>query len=590
MSIHHWTSYNAHEGPSFLPEDGRTLMISVILDAGSQEDFEGIRVIIVRRETEGADMSVKERTDPARSSYVTGVNYRKTLTNLRSREKNRGHLTHMTEGKKICTVIFELAPTQTYWGQFARLVLIDQQTSSTSLRIIHDHFEHSVSSTLLFLHCSHSPRPEFSPGGSIRKPTRVRAHDIRVIPVPKSRPPWPTFSLPPALLSRIVLFAFSEKQKGWRKGLLACSLVCRAWAYLADLVFNDFLDTSTSRTDHDPPNITTVSRSLLRNVARGLLITSFSPTKYLRPTRVTNVAFMAFCEAQNTILRIANSVIDMSLESTHAFLFQDFYDILCGLRNVQNLRVTRSHRFGPPAAEDVRHLTFEEIMKIITFWPDLRKLRIVNWKSLPESTSSFGGAGTENIIASSIENLNLSIGRLGGAKLLSLTGPSHSPTHLRVARFDAVKGLTNSDLLAFLLRVAPTLTSLSITACPIPRSSDDEEYAIDVAMPCMTSLENLLLDGDLSTANALTRKVRRRPRDDNKRRHRISLSNPPMMILEDVLEAVSITGWESICVYLESSMGCSIRSSVEVAQVARTRGIDFRVSISPRELASPDGF
>ncbi|KAG6873799.1 hypothetical protein C0995_011024 [Termitomyces sp. Mi166 len=122
------------------------------------------------------------------------------------------------------------------------------------------------------------------------------------------------------------------------------------------------------------------------------------------------------------------------------------------------------------------------------------------------------------------------------------------------------------------------------------RNSDDEEYAIDAAIPSLTSLETLVLDGDLSSEKALIRKVRQRPRDEDTTRtmHRISLRNPLVIRLEKVLDALSVTGWDSICVYLDTPVGYSPRSSADVAQAAMERGIDFRVFLSPRELESDD--
>ncbi|KAH0583507.1 hypothetical protein J132_09661 [Termitomyces sp. J132] len=583
----HWTSYNTDEGPSFLPEDGRTLMISIVLDAGAQKDFEGIRVVVVRRENDGAEMFVKECTDLARSSYMMGLNHRKALTTSRIHAKSGGNRICMAENEKLCTLIFELAPSQTYWGHFARLVLIGHQTSQPSLRVIHDHIEHKVSSTILFLHCNHSAQPEFSPGGNVRKPTRARAHYVRVIPVPETRPPQPTFNLPQPVLSRIVFLAFSDKQKGWRRGLLSCGLVCKSWVYLVDFFFNDFHDSDMCRLDHDPPNIANVARSLEKDLSRSPLISTYSPAKYLRSTRVTNTEFMMFCEAQNRILRYATSITNIAIESTHAFLFQEFYDILCSLKDVNNLRVTPM-RFGPRDSGDIRHLTYEEILKIISVWPHLKRLNIVNWKlSADLDSSSSSDVLLENVrVTCPIEDLNLRIGKLTGPLLMRLTGPSFSPPTLRVVRFDAIKGLTNSDFLAFLLRVSPTLVSLSVSACPMWRTSDDEEYAIDTAMPSLTSLETLILEGDLSSEKALIQKVRQRPSDVNIawKRHCISLCNPLMMRLESVLDAVSVTGWDSIHVYLDTPVGYSPQTSVEVVQAAKARGIDFRLSISPMEL------
>ncbi|KAG6900671.1 hypothetical protein C0993_005904 [Termitomyces sp. T159_Od127] len=306
-----------------------------------------------------------------------------------------------------------------------------------------------------------------------------------------------------------------------------------------------------------------------------------SPSQYLRPTRVTNTAFRAFCEAQNTILRYATAVTDVAIESTHTVLFNEFYDILCGLRSVSNLQVTGTQRFGPPDTGDIRPLTFDEILKIISLWSHLKELSIFNFKlsSGFDSPSSSGTDIKDVEITCPIENLNLGIGMLKSSLLMRLTGPLYSPPTIRFARFDAVKGLTNSDFLAFLMRVSSTLVSLVVSACPMWRNSDDEEYAIDAAMPSLKFLETLILEGDLSSEKALIRKVRQRPLGEGtiRNRHQISLSSPKMVQLDVLMDAVSVTGWDTIHVYLDTPAGYSPQLSSEVTQAGKARGVDFRV-------------
>lgn len=172
---------------------------------------------------------------------------------------------------------------------------------------------------------------------------------------------------------------------------------------------------------------------------------------------------------------------------------------------------------------------------------------------------------------------------LKGPLLMRLTGLFSLPPTIRVARFDDIRGLTNSDLLAFLLRVSPTLVSLHISACGMWRDSDDEEYAIDVAMPGLTSLETLILEGDLTSEKALIRKVRRQQDErTTQNRHKISLSSPKMVRLDAIMDAVAVTGWDTIDMYLDTSAGYSPQLSAEVTQAAKARGVDFCIGILPR--------
>ncbi|KAG6812074.1 hypothetical protein H0H92_004540 [Tricholoma furcatifolium] len=596
MAAAHWTSYYTDEGPSSLSEDGRTLMISVVLDAGAEKDYDGIRVIIVNREE---DMFVNDKMDLFRPSHAIGSNYRKSLTSYYSLQKPpTSHEAHVAKTEKLCTVIFELVSLTTYLGQFASLLPVGYSTevsSQRSARVILDHIEHRVSSTLFFVYCNYSMQPNFSPGGTVMKPTRLRAHYIRVIPVAKSRPPWPTWNLPQTLLSYIMTIAFSEKPKGWRKGLLACSLVCKSWAYLVELFFNDFHGIAASCADHNPPSISSVARSLEMNLSRGVLIKSYSPNQYLRPVRrFTDVAFLAYCQAQNTILRKATAVGHVSLELTHACVFRDLFDILRGLRHVQSLQVSHLQRYTPLAS--LRHFTFREILEIISWWPRLRKLTITSW----EESSKWHPPLSAGPQPYSITDIDLGVGRLDLPDLLNLTGPLCAPPTLRIAHFTSIGGLTNGDFTIFLRHVAPTLVDLSIIACSFHRYHEDEEHALDATIPFLTSLENLVIDGDLSTVKVLSCKIKDNPPQPGRhsgfqpfggdngiitdRKHCISFKNSRKMELESVLEALSVTGWDSICIHLNSANEYYPQDSARVSQAARARGIDFRVSIAAQSL------
>jgi hypothetical protein len=94
-----------------------------------------------------------------------------------------------------------------------------------------------------------------------------------------------------------------------------------------------------------------------------------------------------------------------------------------------------------------------------------------------------------------------------GEQMFRFTSPTQ-PT-LRVLYLIAVEGLSNNGLLNFLLQVSPTLTDLFIINCTLPRSTDDEEFAIDAVIPKMLRLKAMQTVGPgLLSVSAIARKSR----------------------------------------------------------------------------------
>lgn len=131
-----------------------------------------------------------------------------------------------------------------------------------------------------------------------------------------------------------------------------------------------------------------------------------------------------------------------------------------------------------------------------------------------------------------------------GGQLLRFASPSHSS--LRDLSLHSIKGLLNSDLLALLLRVSPTLTKLSIKHCAFPRTTEDEEYAIDVSMSGMECLTSASITGpNLATVLTIARKPQRKS-SNSKMRMSISIDGCLRFDMRGIVAALKTTGWSAI--------------------------------------------
>ncbi|KAF8076903.1 hypothetical protein FPV67DRAFT_1665142 [Lyophyllum atratum] len=315
--------------------------------------------------------------------------------------------------------------------------------------------------------------------------------------------------------------------------------------------------------------------------------------------RVTVANFVNYCKAKNTILRLATSLRHITVASTLVPLFQEFVDILCTLEDVQSFRSmnTSYWQLLPPERTPVRALSFADIERIIARWPHLTRLVLAGWTSPPPSSSqSFSSERSKDLDVVGqnteyedegleplcrIEDLTLVNGKLTASQLRFLASPSHhlAPT-LHRARFKDVRGISNSEFLAFLTSVASTLESLSIFRCNYPRASEDEEYAIDAAMPNLALLESLDVEGDHASTLSISRKTRRESWSGCAT-GRIVIDNPHSMDLASIVEALPVTGWDSVTVVRNPKKTYLPDLVLEASDIAQARGINFDLISSP---------
>ncbi|KAF8077633.1 hypothetical protein FPV67DRAFT_1462457 [Lyophyllum atratum] len=396
----HWMSYRGEASGYHEDLYPRSVMISVVLDAGCRNDFSGIRLVILRRDSGGAEATVRNCPELFKfyNGHHTHQKHRDALTSLRTSRELSNSLLHDyargSLGRKICTVIFELVLVQTddvpsleaekYRAELSPLQRQGLNPGDPAFHIVYDHAQRLNTPLLLFLKCSHAciTGSYFNMGRSCPGP-RIYVHTVRILPLLGNRPlPVP---LPLPLLKRCIIYAFADRQRGWRKGLLSCGLVCRSWAPILDLFFQHFHYPDQSQSS-DPPHISAVAVSLERTPFRAALVRGFTPLLYAPP----NVrATTTFFESQNAILRRAKSVEELSIRSTHPSLSEELLHILGGLREVRAFKVSSINlpSYRQTLTEEIDDFNISEIQSAIALWPHLRTLKIYNWKSLITSNT-----------------------------------------------------------------------------------------------------------------------------------------------------------------------------------------------------------
>jgi len=159
-----------------------------------------------------------------------------------------------------------------------------------------------------------------------------------------------------------------------------------------------------------------------------------------------------------------------------------------------------------------------------------------------------------------------------------------------------VCGLRNQDFRVFLTAVAHSISKIIVLQCIFSRDVD-EEFALDAAMPNLSSLETLSADGRSVSALAISR----RPLINSTASRDLhgSISIEPAgseLALHEVAEAMKVTTWKAIRVIWAPSRMASddptgVYSNTQVLttsissfnesdtmaarQVARKRGIMF---------------
>ncbi|RDB23682.1 hypothetical protein Hypma_009155 [Hypsizygus marmoreus] len=572
----HWFCYSQHEGPGQTTM-GTGCMVSVVLDGAARHHFSGIRLIIVYKESEALN-DVKKLTDCLRASKFgviqTGDRYPTYRELLRRRSASIQRTRSLSQAAStsalslpLCNVVFELVDANDDLSYAVALTLrLDLATTDADIapfRIIYDRIHPcnntlSHSSILAFLECSHpfdpTDRGAFEFFFYRRKACGIHAHSVRVLPViDTERAPCPP--LPPHVVSMIVTLAIGNdvrQQLGWRTSLLAYGLVCNGWVHVLDLFF------SWLPKQHDADAIK-VARSLERRPERAALMYSFSFWYYRAPEGEEEDKEM--WKSLMTILRLGTNVTDVKLCLVHESVVRELVQRLADLREVRACQVSPTYDEGLGVGR--RHLVCGISRRL-----------------------SRGGSNFPPLRCK-IEDLRLERGLITGTQLLQFALPIVKCVHL-----EHIDGVSNADFLTFLMLLAPTLTSLTVQNCEFARGEGKEEtgaevraetaeetetteateeHAVDTAMPYLTSLTQLSIDGKAGSALAIMRKPPLASRSPSPgppalNVSRILITDARGMSLASVLRAAERTHWDMVRVVWYG--GVTDYDMVEVAEVA----------------------
>ncbi|KAG6917325.1 hypothetical protein DXG01_002983 [Tephrocybe rancida] len=588
----YWTSHSLYEGPQFTPfsrnfgppsevpryDISQVALVSVVLEDGARFQFDVIRLIVVTKE---AGITLHTCNDELASYTTFPLNihipkYRHSLTRRRALLARQGVLGPVSD--KTCTVFLELLrPESLPGGPQQRPRLVQRASycpSQQDLQVIYDHTQPcspAHASMLLFLACSANLEAVLSKtifrGAVPPGHTAIRAHAFRVLPL-ATRSKCP--ELPPHIVRRIAEFAVAHKGRGWRKTLISCGLVSRAWKQVLDIYFQS-LGSIPRSAFADNPWVSSVARSLDLRPERGALIRSFSVYDYALRSKV-EAQDNYTAQDWDSLLTILGHVdpaglrvicLPVSVPTSVAGDLSTRFFTLCG---VKELHLGESHEGSENASFDM-----DTIQSWISQWPDLSVLRLDGWSKSGDidAATAPSTSGQFNLI-----KLTLSSGTLSASQLRRLT-PSSIP-RLKILQLVHVDGFSNHDFTLFLRAVASTLEEIFVAECEFSRGSPSEEFALDAAMPTLTALVRLYAFGP-GLASSLT--LARKPVSYSmlsSRRLMPSITLQPGkddVLSNELLQAVEVTGWVSIKIHFPASQDVPLDVVRSTKAAALRRGI-----------------
>lgn len=501
-----------------------------------------------------------------------GCKLAKTLT-------NDDTCTALAAPLPLCTLVFEVIDRGNSKWQQLELVLVLHPWEATETQSLHILYEYAQLCTptsrscILVLLGNHPFSRHFKKGNLFRPNpgsllptvmTGILAHGVRIIPPSASRRPF--IQLPEELLRIIFEEAKMDRfQFNWRKTLLSFALVCRAWSPASDCMYEEF---SQYNAGPAPPNAPRLAKTLELIPDLGKKIRLFDSSHFQRVQQESEAAYLQRAKAIVTILQTATRTKNLTIFDTHKTLAQDFVRALCSSSEVRQLFINhRGLMWRSPGYLYI--LSVNDILRCISHWPHVQELRIHRFSP---------AIGLDNVPtpACSIKLVLLKHGSLELPQLRSLTTSWRSA--LQVATLQHISGLTNEDIRFWLSEVGPTLTALSIEFSPLRRKSNNEPYAVDMAMPTMVNLRELVLEGDIVSELALMRYVvpnLEQPELLWTRRYGFALSieNAPGVNSHGFLAALKTTAWTSISMRTHVLREENKELSREAQMIAKTRNI-----------------
>ncbi|KAF8067988.1 hypothetical protein FPV67DRAFT_1494483 [Lyophyllum atratum] len=573
----HWSSYSKSDGPVIF-NNGSTFMLSVILDAGAQNHFAGIRLVIVYEERYDLKDRIRDRlasTQCEAAAWKIPFVYRNQLCQHRDTiEQDRSKLLDLiTPDLPLCPVVFRLIQHERMRGRF-QMDLVPHQSGliSDRLRIAYDRAypSSSVISLLessLFV-CRRVKR--YRP----RQPValnRVPLHSTRILPVDGRRP---SVDLPHVIVDRIARHATEGKELGWRTALASIGLVRKSWSRVLDLFFIMISSDSLEIYAYDKASVGRVSRSLEHNVRGRKLMRFFNSDDYNEydhkdHENADETMFLEHSRAILTIFSLATSITHLDFTSTHPIITEELIQTLSKLRHVERCEVRGPPRIIPlePWKEP---LSIVEVQRFIAPWSNLQTLCLKWWRM---GWNPIDPDLTKNI-TSNIQHLELCNGRLSSAQLLWFTSSPQPCLH--TIHLSALNGLSNHDLFAFLSEITTTLAVLTISFCTISRSFAKEDYALDLLMPRLSGLKTIKLIGDYISVLAIERKA------PGQQLAELSVGRDHAIEFTGLARAMETGHWKSISILWQRELSEWARIVVRDAEeTAVRRGIALNLDFFP---------
>ncbi|KAG5351757.1 hypothetical protein C0989_005012 [Termitomyces sp. Mn162] len=574
----YWLSYSSYEGPgSYRCGDGFKAMISVVLDAGIRSNFSGIRLLLAYKEESFNNLQIRDYLQTERRGRKSTLrdpltNRRSVLTHRNGVQEGRYSISDATFScLPILTIPFEVVLDRRDSLYRAELQPQLFYTESKYLRIAYDKtFSAELGSVVNLFETNVSFRHYYDSDPWVPvycdTPRGIPVYSARILPIVRG----PSLQvLPPSILQSIANAAIGI---GWRSDLLSFGLVCKAWSCMLDTFF----------TKHTGSSPLAVVRSLELKPERALLMKHFHLFNDGEFPRSDNEEqFIVKCRAVLTILSCAAAIRSIHLPSIHASFREEFVNILLHLKDVEKCTIDddNSHM-----GKNVK-FNMGEVQQFVGRWPKLRKLDIAflttvsnRWDFILLSflitrnlfiSWTFRGCDEVPELQCKIENLRLRVSGPTGRGFIRFTSYQLQNVELR-----GLNGPLNQDLKAFLSVAAPSLKSLAIQSCPFCRQSIDEDYAIDAVMPQLCSLEELLVSGDLLSAQSI---VMKGPGKSSSSLSNFSAMEAPALYLKDLADALESSGWKAVKIYaLHVLMDKSdLLMRQEAAEVATRRNIAF---------------
>lgn len=177
-----------------------------------------------------------------------------------------------------------------------------------------------------------------------------------------------------------------------------------------------------------------------------------------------------------------------------------------------------------------------------------------------------------------LEEMRIFRCKLIGHQLLRF---SQSPNPcLQSVHLESVDGLSNSDLLSFLFNIALTLKRLIIRACRIPRSSEDEEYALDAIIDKLSAIESITIPGDCISPLTISRKIYREDCPGH-----IIIYGTSGISCEGLTRALEIGGWGNITITWRTVLSPEDEVlRLKAIDIAASKGVVLRCLMPPRRI------